>query len=438
MFALPLYLLVVPFVLLLGMVACGPVLFPHFWHRYYPWVSGGLACLVMGYYGLGQGEWLTLIEVSAEYIQFIALIGTLYIVSGGILLRLNTRGTPWANLGLLWSGALLANLIGTTGASMVLIKPYIRLNQGRIKAYHIIFFIFMVSNLGGALFALGDPPLFLGFLRGVPFFWMVRHGLLPWTLALSLLSLIFLWHERRAGTAAPPAKQEELAPVLQVEGLTHVGLLVLVVGAVFLDPAVLPGWIPKVSYHGHTFSWLRESLLALLAWLGYRYVDPLCARENAFSMEPLREVVLLFIGIFGTMTPALELIGQLAQSAGPEWFTPSTLYWSTGVLSALLDNAPTYLNFLTAGMSAQGLGVDDPAAVLDYAHRFAQHLQATSLGAVFFGAMTYVGNGPNFMVRGIATAHKIQMPSFGGYLFGYALPFLLPVLVIVWLVTLCL
>ncbi|MEM7362053.1 MAG: sodium:proton antiporter [Bacteroidota bacterium] len=424
---------VTPFVLLLTMIATGPVLYPHFWHRYYEFIAPLLGVLVMGYYLFIKHEVAIPVEAVVDYVQFIALIGALYIASSGILIDINLQASPLANLCFLWFGAVLSNVIGTTGASMLLIRPYIRLNRRKTKAYHIIFFIFMVSNVGGALTAIADPPNFIGFLKGVPFFWTLRHNWMPWLVALSLLSVIFFVIDSRCSAPQEPAK-DKAAPTgwLQLEGKRNIGWLFVVITAVFIDPNLFEQ-VPYLPYHGHKISFLREIILLIVAYMAHHKADRKILEANGFSLDPLREVVFIFLGIFGTMQPALTLIEKLAQSPqGREYITPNLLYWLTGSLSSVLDNAPTYFNFLTAGMATKGLEVNKVVDVTTYAKEAVEYLKATSISAVFFGAMTYVGNGPNFMVRSIAVEKKIKMPSFGGYIMRYSLPFLLPVLVVVW------
>ena len=430
--------LVLPFALLLLMIATGPLLYERFWHRHYPKVAMLLAGLVVGYYLLVLHNFSKPVEALMEYVQFIALIAALYMASGGILIKVNRKGTPATNLCLLLVGAVLANLIGTTGASMLLIRPYIRLNQGRLGVYHIVFFICIVSNVGGALTPIGDPPLFLGFLKGVPFFWTLRHNLLPWLLALALLGLIFFVLDARnvAASEQPLARQEGSA--VRILGKRNFLWLGVIIAAVFLDPHIFP-WVPAIVYHGHAFSFLREVILLSVAWLSYRYASKAALQGNEFTLAPLREVVLIFVGIFGTMIPALTWIGALAQSeAGSAMITPNTLYWGAGVCSSILDNAPTYLNFSAACMAAQGADIATITDVQAYAAGgvFADsvlRLNAIAIASVFFGAMTYIGNGPNFMVKAIAEHSGVRMPSFLGYVGRFSIPFLLPVLVLVWL-----
>lgn len=429
--------LVLPFVLLLLMIATGPLLYERFWHKHYPKVAMLLAGLVVGYYLLVLHNFSKPVEALMEYIQFIALIAALYMASGGILIKVNRKGTPATNLCLLLGGAVLANLIGTTGASMLLIRPYIRLNQGRLGVYHIVFFICIVSNVGGALTPIGDPPLFLGFLKGVPFFWTLRHNLLPWLLALALLGLIFFVLDARNVAASEQPLARQAGSAVSILGKRNFFWLGAIIAAVFLDPHIFP-WVPAIAYHGHTFSFLREVILLNVAWLSYRYASKAALQGNKFTLAPLREVVLIFMGIFGTMIPALTLIGTLAKSeVGSAMITPNTLYWGAGVCSSILDNAPTYLNFIAACMAAQGADIATITDVQTYAAGgvFADsvlRLNAIAIASVFFGAMTYIGNGPNFMVKAIAEHSGVRMPSFLGYVWRFSIPFLLPVLVLVW------
>ncbi|MEM7055327.1 MAG: sodium:proton antiporter [Bacteroidota bacterium] len=431
--------LTLPFIILLLMIATGPLLYERFWHRHYPKVAILLAGFVAAYYCLVLHNFIKPVEALMEYVQFIALIVSLYMATGGVLVKLDKQATPTTNLGLLLTGAVLSNLIGTTGASMLLIRPYIRLNRGRVKVYHIVFFIFIVSNVGGALTPIGDPPLFLGFLKGVPFFWTLQHNLLPWLLALFLLSTIFLVLDTKnlAITEQPSADKNK--PTLRILGKRNFVWLVIIIVAVFLDPHVFD-WVPAIQYHGHSFSFAREVILFSVAGLSHHYASSPALQGNEFTLEPLKEVVLIFIGIFGTMIPALTLIGTFAQSqAGSAMITPSTLYWGAGVFSSILDNAPTYLNFGAASMAAQGADIVHITDVQAYALGgiFANsvlRLKAISIASVFFGAMTYIGNGPNFMVRAIAEHLSIRMPSFFGYIIRFSIPLLLPVLGLVWII----
>ena len=431
--------LALPFLLLLFMIASGPLLYEAFWHKHYPKIAIGLAGFVMAYYIFRLHNWVQPVEALMEYLQFIALISALYMAAGGIMIQINKQATAITNLGLLLIGAVLANLIGTTGSSMLLIRPYIRLNQGRIRVYHIIFFIFIVSNIGGALTPIGDPPLFLGFLKGVPFFWTLQHNFLPWLLTLCLLSVAFFVIDANHPNDGQSQTITTKKPAVTIIGKRNFIWLCLIIVAVFLDPHIL-NELPAIQYHGHRFSFIRELTLLSVAWLSYQYASKPALQGNAFSIAPLREVIIIFIGIFGTMVPALRLISSYAQSSTVSaMVTPNTLYWGAGIFSSILDNAPTYLNFLAASMAAQGADMLQSADVHNYAvggifaHSILR-LKAISIASVFFGAMTYIGNGPNFMVKSIAEQLGIRMPSFFGYFMRFAVPLLLPLLVLIWLI----
>lgn len=431
---------VIPFVLLLVMIATGPLFYEHFWHKNYPKVAIALALLVVGYYLLSLHNLHGPVHAFAEYIQFIALLAALYIASGGIMIDVDKKSTPFANVLLLLFGAIIANLIGTTGASMLLIRPFIRLNKTRLQPYLIVFFIFIVSNIGGALTPIGDPPLFLGFLKGVPFAWTIVHNSLAWSIATFLLLCIFYVLDKR-NTSEAYYGDEPLVYTnkVSIKGVRSFGWLALTIAAVFVDPNIIPG-VPAIEYDGQKISFIREAILLSIAFFSYRFANKEAIKGNDFSFEPIREVAFIFIGIFMTMMPALELVGNYAKSEeGAEMITHNTLYWGTGSLSAVLDNAPTYVNFLAASMAAEGASVSKITEVRAFAGGGVYHdsildLQAISIAAVFFGAMTYIGNGPNFMVKSIAEQIGIKMPSFFGYLIRYSIPFLLPILFIIWMI----
>lgn len=434
---------VIPFVLLLLMIATGPLFFAHFWHKYYPAVACVLGLLVIGYYVITLGDSDSVIHSLAEYIQFIALLTGLFVAAGGIMINVDKEGKPMTNLILLLIGAVLANAIGTTGASMLLIRPFIRLNKDRIKAYHIVFFIFMVSNVGGALTPIGDPPLFLGFLKGVPFEWTVIHNFAPWLFAVTVLGIVFFFFDSR-NKSDYDGKINEYSGKTTITGGKNFLWIGIIIAAVFLDPNKV-SWVPSIDVmlHGELvkISFLREAIMFAVAGFSFYFADKRALRGNEFEFEPIKEVAYIFIGIFFTMIPALQLVAEFAKSPeGKDMITLNTLYWFTGALSGVLDNAPTYLNFLAAAISSQGGEIGSPANVLAFSngtlsnHETILSLAAISISSVFFGAMTYIGNAPNFMVKAIAEQSGIKMPAFVQYVVKYSIPILLPVLFLVWLV----
>lgn len=431
---------VIPFVLLLLMIATGPLFYEHFWHKNYPKIAMSLAVIVVLYYLFVLHNSHAPIHALAEYIQFISLLTGLFFASGAIMINVDKKATPLANVIILMVGAIIANIIGTTGASMLLIRPFIRLNKGRVKAYHIVFFIFIISNVGGSLTPIGDPPLFLGFLKGIPFFWTLVHNFFPWLVGVLLLSLMFyIIDSRNHKVYDTQAQQEEFSNKLSLIGSKNFLWLGIIIIAVFIDPNVFD-WVPGINYHGQKISFIREIIMLTAAFLSYRLADKEILVKNEFSVEPIREVAFLFVGIFGTMMPALELVSIFARSdAGQALITHNVLYWGTGSLSGFLDNAPTYLNFLAAGMSARGADINIVSEVVHYAQGDVYYnsvidLKAISIGAVFFGAFSYIGNGPNFMVKSIAEQIGIDMPSFFGYIIKYSIPILVPLLIITWLI----
>lgn len=429
--------LVLPFIVLLLLIALAPLFFPHFWHKHYPKIATLLATIVVVYYCSVLKNTTKPVESAAEYIQFIALISALYMATSGILIGIATPPTPLANTMLLFIGALVSNLIGTTGASMLFIRPYIRLNGQRIKPYHVIFFIFIVSNIGGALTPIGDPPLFLGFLKGIPFTWSLIHNSFPWMVALAILLITFYLLDKKHAIPVRTAHLHPSQPILSIVGSKNFIWLAIIIGSVFLDPTIFT-WLPVIRYHGHAISFVRESIMLIVALLAYYTTDKKILIYNEFSFGPLKEICFIFIGIFGTMIPALEHIALFAQSVDKTLITPTTLYWGTGIFSSILDNAPTYLNFTAASMAAQGADIASATDVYTYAmgglylHSMLK-LNAISVAAVFFGAMTYIGNGPNFMIKSVAQQAGIAMPSFGHYLLRFAFPFLFPVLCVIWM-----
>lgn len=453
-----------PFGVLLGAIALAPLWAHAWWGRHYPKVAFGLAAITLTYYLGGLHAQARVLHVGAEYVSFMALIGSLYVVSGGIHITVKGEATPLANVMFLLVGAVVANVLGTTGASMLLIRPWLRMNKYRLTAHHVVFFIFLVSNVGGCLTPIGDPPLFLGYLKGIPFWWVAQHCWPMWVLGVGLLLALFYVLDRRNYLRAPAAVRERLAEpgdVWRFQGLGNLVFLAIILGAVFLEHPPL----------------LREGIMAAAAVASYRLTRKSVHEANQFNFHPIQEVAILFIGIFATMMPALDWLQVHARELGTP--TPGLFYWAAGALSSVLDNAPTYLSFLSAEMGLflppdqvatalavlQGGGAAGTtpefvqqtlAALAQYfpaefaAHETtAEHLQlsmllaqpaynrfvvALSVGAVFFGACTYIGNGPNFMVKSIAEQQKAHAPTFLGYVFRFTLPYLLPVLLVVWAV----
>lgn len=424
--SLPTPWMVVPFVALLLCIALMPLFAGHFWEHHYPKVAIGLGLITASYYIFGLHHGAAVLHSMMEYLSFMALIGSLFVISGGINIRVKGEATPAVNTLFLLIGGVIANIIGTTGASMLLIRPWIRMNKYRITKFHVVFFIFIVSNVGGALTPIGDPPLFLGFLRGVPFWWVIQHVWPMWLLCMGLLLALFYVLDRKNFSRAPKeiAEKETAHETWLFRGLPNLFFLLVVLVAVFLPQQ----W--KIG--NDQFSVSISALVMVAAALGSYYTTPKPVHEaNDFNFAPVKEVAFLFIGIFLTMVPALELLGS---GKGMHLTTPLQYYFTSGTLSAFLDNAPTYLTFLAAAMGSAHLDVSNPADVQSFLATHPAFVIAISLGAVFFGAGSYIGNGPNFMVKAIAEKAKVHTPGFLGYIFHFSLLMLVPILAIVgWL-----
>ncbi len=423
---LPSPFMVLPFIVLLAMIATGPLFYHHVWERNYPKISLFLGAITVFYYLFFLSDTYSLRHTAAEYLSFIALLSSLFVAAGGILIKVDKKATPMLNSIILLFGAVIANVIGTTGASMLLIRPFIKLNKDRIKPFHIVFFIFTVSNVGGALTPIGDPPLFLGFLKGVEFFWVVQHVWYIWLPTILAIIAVFYFIDLKNGNNNN--SEVTYSNKIEFSGMKNVVYLAIIVISVFLDPAVL-SWVPSLD--PLPFG-IREIIMFSIVYISYKFADKEILKANEFDFEPIKEVAYLFIGIFATMIPALQLIAHEANVLGDK-LTPGIFYWSTGVLSAFLDNAPTYLNFLSAALGKFGLEMTAKTDVLSFQDLHPIYLSAISVGAVFFGAMTYIGNGPNFMVKSISERSGIRMPSFFGFLIKYSLPILIPIFIIVWL-----
>jgi Na+/H+ antiporter NhaD/arsenite permease-like protein len=455
--------MLIPFLLLLLLIAVMPFLRRIWWEKRYPLVSAGLGCVTILYYLVVLRNPDRMAATGMDYFSFIVLIGSLFVAAGGIHLRIRGDSTPLSNTLLLSAGALASSVLGTTGASMILIRPFIRSNRRRLRGYHIVFFIFLVANIGGALSPIGDPPLFLGYLSGVPFFWVLENTWPIWAVAVALLALVFYAVDtvnfRRIGPAAERDGRHEEAGTAGTHNFLFVCVIVL---SVFVEH-------PRL---------LREGLMITAAAASYVTTKKEVHRANEFNFRPMKEVAILFFGIFATMVPALDWLEMNAAHVGIA--SPGQFYWGSGILSGVLDNAPAYRSFLSAAI---GLFVDqnmvaqvqllvarhggDAAAlggatadqarmtfgVLERYHadlvaagtvspelikvsfliaNQALYLKAISIGSVFFGAVTYIGNGPNFMVKSISEQMGAECPAFSTYILRYSLPVLLPVFALVW------
>lgn len=403
-------MLALPFVVLLLVIALAPLIKPRWWHhnRNKALVAFVVAAPILVYMGVVAPHLLA--ERAHEYLGFIVVIGALFVISGGIHIQGSLSGTPLLNTGMLGIGAVLANLVGTTGASVLLIRPLLRANKNRERVTHIvIFFIFIVANCGGLLTPIGDPPLLLGFLKGVPFDWTLR--LWPqWLMVNGILLLIFFFWDRRAGSERHVLIDEPLRIEGGIEILALVAVLVTTVAA---GPLLVIVGLAALSFFAGSEQ--RRT-------------------RNAFTFGPIVEVAILFAAIFVTMTPVLEMLNAWARRPDFGLTQPWHFFWATGALSSVLDNAPTYLAFAASAAGLQGVPAHGPyigALALDA--ETAKLLAAISTGAVFMGANTYIGNAPNFMVKAIAEDNGVKMPSFFGYV-AYSAGILLPLFVLVSLV----
>lgn len=423
--AIPLWLSI-PFVVMLLFIAVGPLLFNHWWEDNKNKLKVSLALglplsVVLFMRGLHHE---LMHQIVFDYVPFIILLGALFIITGGIHLKGDIEAKPGTNTVFLTIGALLASFMGTTGAAMLLIRPIIRTNQQRVfKVHTILFFIAIVANAGGMLTPLGDPPLFLLYLRGAPFMWF--FGLFgPWLFVNSILLIVYYFTDRYYHAKEPVVavvKDHQQIEPISIHGKVNFVYLSGVIAAVaFLNAQFIPA-----IHDNHYIGFIREGVILVMAILSLVTSNKeLRYFHNKFSWGPIVEVAYLFIGIFITMVPALLYLKQNAHSFGIS--SPAMFFGATGGLSAFLDNAPTAVSFhnLALGMAGQFSGAQLVAGVPEII------LKAICLGAVFFGAMTYIGNGPNFMVKAIAEENNITMPSFFGYIFRFSLIVLLPVYII--------
>jgi Na+/H+ antiporter NhaD/arsenite permease-like protein len=405
-------LAMVPFAVLLLAIAFGPLIAQHHWERHYHKLCVVLASVVCLYYLLVLKEPGRVVRAGMEYATFMVVVGAFFIVAGSIHLRPRAPSSPLRNTFFLFAGAVLGNLIGTVAASLLLIRPWIAMNRGRIAPMHIAFFIFVVSNVGGALLPVG-PPLLLGFLNGVPFSWTLQHCWRPWSMALGLILLVFFivdlvnWRSSQ--------KTEKDLNSWRCDGAHNFIFLFVILVAIIAVPS---GW--------------REPVVVLTAFVSYLSTPHRIRGANDFSFFPLGEVAWLFLGIFGTMIPVLSFMEQSPGELGLR--SEFDFYWATGLLSALLDNAPTYLASFAAVLGLHGVDLKDTAHVAAFVTSDGRELVAVSLGAAFFGALTYIGNAPNLLIKSIAEHGRIPAPSFIGYICKFALPILIPIFALVSLV----
>ncbi len=465
--------MIFPFGMLLAMIAIGPLLIPKWWSKNYAKVALSLGAVTLGYYFFGfPGDIAGIArqkigETAHHYLSFIGLIGSLYVVSGGIHINVKGEATPMVNVVFLFVGAVLANFLGTTGASMLLVRPWLRMNKFRVTAHHVVFFIFIVSNVGGCLTPIGDPPLFLGYLKGIPFWWVAEHCWPMWALGIGILLAMFYVIDARNFRRVPKRVRAEFTQneEWRFDGVSNVLFLAVILGSVFInDPP-----------------FLRESLMIGAAAASYFTTKKQVHESNDFNFHPIQEVAILFIGIFATMMPALDWLQGNSRALGTP--SPSLYYWACGTLSGFLDNAPTYLSFLSAVEGSidkeiitqidqllksngadvatlTGLTADQVRHTFDALKQYFpgkmasgtisvkdiqiayllgnlsynSFIVAISVGSVFFGAATYIGNGPNFMVKSIADHQKVHTPGFMGYIFKYTLPFLIPMFIVIWFI----
>jgi len=429
-----------PFAGILLSIALMPLLMPQFWHHHFGKVTAAWALVfampfIFTFHSAAAHEILHIFL--KDYIPFIILLWALYTVAGGILLEGAPAGTPVTNTVMLAIGTFFASFVGTTGASMLMIRPMLRMNQPRRNKIHvIIFFIFLVSNIGGALTPLGDPPLFLGFLHGVPFFWTLQ--LLPEMLTVFalVLGLFFvfdtiMYRREKSGGAKPPRAASNK---IRIHGLHNLIFLAGIIGGVLFSGLVKLGEFNVLGVHLALQDEIRDLTLIAMGLLSLKFTAKETRDGNGFTWGPIKEVAILFAGIFMTIIPMLAMLkagadGALAFIIGAVR-EPWHYFWASGSLSSFLDNAPTYLTFMNTALGRFSPGQPELEAVHALIAQNEIYLKAISCGAVFMGANTYIGNAPNFMVKSIAEENGIKMPSFFGYMI-YSVAILIPSFVLV-------
>jgi Na+/H+ antiporter NhaD/arsenite permease-like protein len=424
----------IPFLGILLSIALFPLLAPHLWHRHYPKVALGWGLvLVVPFVGVYGGEAVhEILHVALlDYIPFIILLAALFTIGGGIYVRGSFRGSPPVNGTILLIGTFLASWVGTTGAAMLLIRPLLRANAGRRhRAHTVVFFIFLVANIGGSLTPLGDPPLFLGFLHGVPFFWTFNLGaelLLVAALVLGIyLALdVFFWRQETREVRTAPSSSE-----LRIDGGINLLFLAGVLLAVIVSGVWHPGEVTILGIHQGIQNLVRDALLLGLLAASWLATPRPIRQANGYSWGPLKEVAILFAAIFATIIPPLTILkaGEQGALAGLIHLvqSPAEFFWATGILSSFLDNAPTYLTFLSTALGRLYPDLPERTAILRLISEYNLYLEAVATGAVFMGANTYIGNAPNLMIKSIAEESGVEMPSFFGYM-KYSLLVLIPV-----------
>jgi Na+/H+ antiporter NhaD/arsenite permease-like protein len=431
---------VLPFAALLGAIATGPLFFPHFWEHHQGKIAAACAAAVIIpltlVFGPGAALESTLHVMLLEYLSFIILLFALFTIAGGIWIRGNIHGSPVNNIVILLIGTVLASFVGTTGASMMMIRPIIRANDNRVHNVHVVvFFIFLVSNMGGALTPLGDPPLFVGFLKGVDFFWptinLFHETMFVWAILFAAFFLIDSYYYKKEGVIAPDKTPDSK---ISVKGTINFALLGGVIIAILISAYWKPGI--KIGFPGGAIelqNLLRDIALIVLALISLKVTASSYRQANGFSWGPIIEVAKLFAGIFICILPVIAILqvgekgalsGLIRLSSNADGTPNNAMYfWMSGILSSVLDNAPTYLVFFE-------LAGGDPNVLMN---KMALTLAAISTGAVYMGANTYVGNAPNFMVYAIAKDMGVKMPSFFGYML-WSGAILIPTFILVTLV----
>jgi Na+/H+ antiporter NhaD/arsenite permease-like protein len=428
-----------PLIGLLLSIAVGPLLAPKFWHAHYGKIAFVWSALAVtplaALYGVPTALTALSHAILGEYSSFIIMLTTLYVVAGGILVTGSLRGTPLVNAAILAFGTVIASIVGTTGAAMILVRPLLRANSARLHNVHVVvFFIFLAANIGGALSPLGDPPLFVGFLRGVDFFWTTTHlwrqTALTAVLVLAAFVAIDIWYYRQDRRVTVVGEKPSNEPI-RVHGLVNLALIVLVVGAILLSAL----WKPGVAFDIYDTTVELQDIVRDVALVAIAVASLVLTPEehrerNGFTFEPILEVAKLFAGIFICIVPVTAML-QMGRHGPFSWALAlmtneageprnAAYFWLTGILSAVLDNAPTYLVFFDlAGGDATRL-----------VSELAPTLTAISMGAVYMGALTYIGNAPNFMIYAIATERGVKMPSFFGFMM-WSGAVLLPVFAVV-------